>query len=154
MTSSNYVIRVLNLSEKPQDFVFFNDAPKASKSAQNIWPIIWMGVSGVAVQDSAQFDAKAGNYAICGATPIPIEHGIKVTTAKAVNVELTGAHKDGTAPLMDVVVDGAQFVEPYGTTKKDYSFGIHTTAFDADRHGRQLLRFHEGTDGHGLTFGV
>lgn len=135
MATAEYIVKVLNKSEQTQNYLFFNEIPKQSSSVGKIYSNVWIRSPGVASpRGSAVFDVKVANFAICGTTPEPVDYGVVVSTSDYAPVELTTNLKPGTEPVMDIVNDGPQFVEPYGTTDKDNSFAIQTKPFDPNKY--------------------
>ncbi|POR38654.1 Uncharacterized protein TPAR_01147 [Tolypocladium paradoxum] len=134
MATAEYFITVLNESDDTQNYLFFNESPEESASVGEIYTNVWIKSPGVpSPRGKAVFDVKVANFAICGTAPVPVEYGVVVATSEYVPVELTGV-KPGTAPVMEIVSGGPQFVEPYGTTSKENSFGIHTGTFVPDQY--------------------
>ncbi|CAG9938560.1 unnamed protein product [Clonostachys rosea f. rosea IK726] len=135
MSTAEYFVNVLNKSEETQNYLFFNQKPDESSSVGKIYTNVWIRSPGVpSPRGKAEFDVKVANFAICGTTPEPVDYGVVVSTSDYAAVELTTRNKPGTSPLMDIVDDGPQFVEPYGTTNKDNSFGIQTNPFNPDQY--------------------
>ncbi|PTB34861.1 uncharacterized protein TrAFT101_002297 [Trichoderma asperellum] len=135
MATAEYIVNVLNKSEETQNYLFFNQQPSESQSVGQIYTNVWIKSPGVpSPRGQANFDVKVANFAICGTTPKPVDYGVVVATSDYAPVELTSNTKPGTSPVMAIVDDGPQFVEPYKTTKKDNSFGITTMPFDPDKY--------------------
>lgn len=135
MATAEYFVNVLNKSEDTQNYLFFNQDPIKSTSVGQIYTNVWIKSPGVpSPRGRAAFDIKTANFAICGTTPKPVDYGVVVATSDYAPVELTSNTKPGTSPVMEIVDDGPQFVEPYKITKKDNSFGITTTPFDPDKY--------------------
>jgi hypothetical protein len=135
MSTAEYFVKVLNQSEDTQNYLFFNQEPAESSSVGEIYTNVWIRSPGVpSPHGTAQFDVKVANFAICGTAPEPVDWGVTVSTSDYAAVELATLNKPGTSPLMAIVNDGPQFIEPYGTTSKDNSFGIQTDKFNPDQY--------------------
>lgn len=137
MSTAEYFVKVLNKSEETQNYLFFNQKPEESTSVGKIYTNVWIKSPGVpSPRGQAEFDVKVANFAICGTTPEPVDYGVVVSTSDYAAVELKTNTKPGTSPVMEIVSGGPQFVEPYGTTNKDNSFGINTKPFNPDQYSK------------------
>lgn len=135
MSTAEYFVTVHNKSDETQNYLFFNQSPDESASVGQIYSNVWIKSPGVpSPNGKAVFDVKVANFAICGTAPKPVDYGVVVSTSDFAAVELTSKKKPGTAPVMEMVSEGPQFVEPYGTTEKEHSFGIQTKPFNPDKY--------------------
>ncbi|KAM3436768.1 hypothetical protein MY4824_004189 [Beauveria thailandica] len=135
MSTVEYIIKVVNISGSTENYMLFSQQPEPSTTVGKIYTNIWVTSPGVpSPRGQARYSIKTANFAICGTTPEPITYGAVVSTSDYAPVQLASKDLPGTVPVMEIVGGGPQFVEPYGSTRKDNSFGIETKPFDMERY--------------------
>ncbi|KAM3553222.1 hypothetical protein ARSEF4850_007021 [Beauveria asiatica] len=147
MSTVEYIIKVVNISGSTANYMLFSQQPEPSTTVGKIYTNIWVTSPGVpSPRGQAKYSIKTANFAICGTTPEPITYGAVVSTSDYAPVQLASKDLPGTVPVMDIVGGGPQFVEPYGSTRKENSFGIETKPFDEERYKTVYVGYGKNND--------